>query len=124
LLVIFYIFFVFCLVFFFLYTNNLEGGAPGPAARRSLAVRAPRRVYRGLIVALTASEPAAILLALAVGAVPLWYPLFLLPVLWLRVRQARTGLWQDNPLGARKLGVKAHRLGVVVVLAATLLAIR
>ena len=68
--------------------------------------------------------PAAILLALAVGAVPAWYPLFLLPVLWLRARQARTGLRQDNPLGARKLGVKAHRLGVVMVLAATLLAVR
>jgi 1,4-dihydroxy-2-naphthoate octaprenyltransferase len=106
------------------YSNLNDVAGDRAAGRRSLAVRAPRRVYRGMIVALTVSEPAAILLALAVGAVPAWYPLFLLPVLWLRARQARTGLRQDNPLGARKLGVKAHRLGVVMVLAATLLAVR
>lgn len=105
--------------------SNLNDVAGDRAAgRRSLAVLAPRRVYRGVIAALTASEPAAILLALGVGAIPSWYPLFLLPVLAVRANQVRTGLLQDNPLGARKLGVKAHRLGVVVVLAATLLAVR
>jgi 1,4-dihydroxy-2-naphthoate octaprenyltransferase len=106
------------------YSNLNDVAGDRAAGRRSLAVRAPRRVYRGVIVALTASEPAAILLALAVGAVPVWYPLFLLPVLAVRANQARTGLLQDNPLGARKLGVKAHRLGVVMVLVATLLAVR
>lgn len=106
------------------YSNLNDVAGDRAAGRRSLAVRAPRRVYRGVIVALTASEPAAILLALAVAAVPPWYPLFLLPVLAVRANQARTGLLQGNPLGARKLGVKAHRLGVVVVLVATLLAVR
>ena len=106
------------------YSNLNDVAGDRAAGRRSLAVRAPRPVYRALIVVLTLSEPAAILLALAVGAVPAWYPLFLLPVLAVRVVQARTGLAQDNPLGARKLGVKAHRLGVLVVLAATLLAVR
>ena len=105
------------------YSNLNDVAGDRAAGRRSLAVRAPRRVYRGVIVALTVSEPAAILLALAVGAVPVWYPLFLLPVLAVRANQARTGLRQDNPLGARKLGVKAHRLGVVVVLVANLLAV-
>jgi hypothetical protein len=33
------------------------------------------------------------------------------------------GLVRDQPLAARKLGVQAHRLGVLVVLAATLLAV-
>lgn len=106
------------------YSNLNDVAGDRAAGRRSLAVRAPRRVYRGVIVALTVSEPAAILLALALGAIPAWYPLFLLPVLWLRARQLRTGLGQDNPLGARKLGVKAHRRGVLVVLVATLLAVR
>ena len=106
------------------YSNLNDVAGDRAAGRRSLAVRAPRRFYLGLIVALTASETAAIALALAVGAVPAWYPLFLLPVLALRAGQVRAGLLQDNPLGARKLGVKAHRLGVVVVLLATLLAVR
>ncbi len=106
------------------YSNLNDVAGDRAAGRRSFAVRAPRSVYRGLIVALTLSEPAVIVLALAVGAVPAWYPLFLLPVLAVRAAQARTGLWQDNPLGARKLGVKAHRLGVLVVLVATLLAVR
>jgi 1,4-dihydroxy-2-naphthoate octaprenyltransferase len=106
------------------YSNLNDVAGDRAAGRRSIAVLAPRRVYRAMIVALTASEPAAILLALAVGAIPAWYPLFLLPVLAVRANQARTGLRQDNPLGARKLGVRAHRLGVLMVLAATLLAVR
>jgi hypothetical protein len=44
-------------------------------------------------------------------------------VLAVRARQAQVGLVRDNPLVARKLGVKAHRLGVVLVLVATLLAV-
>lgn len=106
------------------YSNLNDVAGDRAAGRRSFAVRARRSVYRALIVVLTLSEPAAILLALAVGAVPAWYPLFLLPVLAVRAVQARTGLAQDNVLGARKLGVKAHRLGVLVVLVATLLAVR
>lgn len=105
------------------YSNLNDVAGDRAAGRRSLAVRAPRNAYRGVIVALTASEVVAIVLTLALGAVPWWYPLFLLPVLAVRARQVQVGLIRDNPLGARKLGVKAHRLGVVVVLAATLLAV-
>jgi 1,4-dihydroxy-2-naphthoate polyprenyltransferase len=106
------------------YSNVNDVAGDRAAGRRNLATRCPPRVYRGLILALTASEVGAIGLALALGAVPAWYPLFLLLVLGVRAQQVRTGLVQDNPLAARKLGVKAHRLGVVVVLVATLLAIR
>jgi 1,4-dihydroxy-2-naphthoate octaprenyltransferase len=105
------------------YSNLNDVAGDRAAGRRSLAVRAPRGVYRAVIVALTLSEPLAITLTVALGAVPWWYPLFLLPVLAVRARQAQVGLVRDNPLAARKLGVRAHRLGVVVVLAATLLAV-
>ena len=105
------------------YSNLNDVAGDRAAGRRSLAVRAPRGVYRGVIVALTLSEPLVIALTVALGAVPWWYPLFLLPVLAVRARQAQVGLLRDNPLAARKLGVKAHRLGVVMVLVATLLAV-
>lgn len=105
------------------YSNLNDVAGDRAAGRRSLAVRAPRRVYRGVIAALTATEAGAIVLALALGAVRWWYPLFLLPVLAVRARQVQVGLVRDNPLAARKLGVQAHRLGVLVVLVATLLTV-
>lgn len=104
------------------YSNLNDVAGDRAAGRRSLAVLAPRRVYRGVIAVLTAAEAGAIGLALALGAVPWWYPLFLLPVLAVRGRQVLLGLVRDQPLAARKVGVTAHRLGVLVVLAATLLA--
>ena len=105
------------------YSNLNDVAGDRAAGRRSLAVRAPRGAYRAVIAVLTASEPAAIVVALALGAVRWWYPLLLLPVLAVRGRQVQVGLLLDNPLAARKLGVKAHRLGVLVVLVATLLAV-
>lgn len=105
------------------YSNLNDVAGDRAAGRRSLAVRAPRPVYRGVIAALTVAEPAAIVLTLALGALRWWYPLFLLPVLAVRARQVQVGLVQDNVLAARKLGVKAHRLGVLCVLVATLLAV-
>jgi len=106
------------------YSNLNDVAGDRAAGRRSLAVRASRRTYRAVIAGLTAAEAGATVLALALGALRWWYPLFLLPVLAVRARQVQVGLVRDNPLAARKLGVTAHRLGVLVILAATLLAVR
>jgi 1,4-dihydroxy-2-naphthoate octaprenyltransferase len=43
------------------------------------------------------------------------------PVIAIRIGQVRVGLVQRDPLVARKLGIKAHRLGVLLLLAANLL---
>jgi 1,4-dihydroxy-2-naphthoate octaprenyltransferase len=96
--------------------NDLTGDRA--AGRRNMATRTSPSGYRVFIAVLTATEPAAVLAVVALGAVPAWFVFFLVPVLWVRARQVAAGLADGNPLQARKLGIKAHRLGVVVLLAA------
>ncbi|HEY0535576.1 MAG TPA: UbiA family prenyltransferase [Actinoplanes sp.] len=99
--------------------NDVEGDRA--AGRRNLATLVSPGTYGVLIGLLTLLEPVAIVITLVAGAAPLWFGLFLLPVLALRVRQVNAGLVRNQPLAARKLGITAHRTGVVVLVAANLL---
>ncbi|MBQ1093374.1 UbiA family prenyltransferase [Streptomyces sp. B93] len=99
--------------------NDVEGDRE--AGRRNLATSVSARAYRGFVAALSLAETGAIVLALAVGAVPLWFCAFLVPVLVLRARQMRAGLVAGQVLSARKQGVTIHRWGVALLIVANLL---
>ncbi|MFE4670233.1 UbiA family prenyltransferase [Streptomyces sp. NPDC056716] len=103
------------------YSNINDVDGDRDAGRRNLATSVSPRVYRGFIAALSLTETGAIVLALAVDAVPLWFGAFLLPVVCLRARQAYQGLVAGQVLSARKQGVTIHRWGVVLLIVANLL---
>ncbi|MFT2020124.1 UbiA family prenyltransferase [Streptomyces sp. 796.1] len=101
--------------------NDVEGDRL--AGRRNLATLTTAPVYRKIIVATHLLEPVAVAVAIAVGAVPVWFAALLLPLWVLRVQQARAGVGQGNLLQARMLGIKLHRWGVPVLLLANVLAL-
>jgi len=108
-----------------LYSNINDEVGDRAAGRRNLMTICPPGLYRAIIGVLSATE----VIAVAAGIVTVrgsagWFLLLLAPVIAIRIGQVRVGLVQRNPLVARKLGIKAHRLGVVLVLAANLLITR
>ncbi|WP_328915240.1 MULTISPECIES: UbiA family prenyltransferase [unclassified Streptomyces] len=105
-----------------LYSNIKDIEGDRAAGRRTWAVMLPWRIYRKVIAAVSAAETVVLVVGAVTGAVPWWFPLFLLPVVALRLRQLIEGLLLDDPLTARRWGGKAHRLGVVALLAANLVA--
>lgn len=105
------------------YSNLNDAAGDRAAGRRTLAVRLPLAGYRAVIIGLTAAEAVAIGVGAAVGALPWWFALALVPAVLIRVQQVRLGLYRGSPLGARKLGIHALRLDVVTVLAAALVAV-
>ncbi|GAA0934717.1 UbiA family prenyltransferase [Nonomuraea longicatena] len=100
-------------------TNDIEGDAA--VGRRTVAVLTSPRGNRVFLGCVTTANLALIVLPPAVGWVPWWFPLVLLPVVVLRVRQYGSFLSNGNPLLARKRGVVVFRTTVVCLLAAGLL---
>ncbi|OSP43635.1 MULTISPECIES: UbiA family prenyltransferase [unclassified Streptomyces] len=101
--------------------NDIEGDRL--AGRRNLATLTGARTYRAVITVFTLAEPAAVVVAVGVGAVPVWFLAVLLPMLLLRVRQWRTGVAQRQALTARVLGIKTQRLGVLLLMAGNVLTV-
>ncbi len=117
-----------CLFGFFsllvpVYSNMNDIAGDRSAGRRNLATLLAPRYYRGVVAALTGAEFGVVIAAACAGYLAAWFPIALLPVVVLRVRQMRAGLSQGDPLTARRIGIRAHRLGVVLLLAANLIAI-
>ncbi|MBW1598580.1 UbiA family prenyltransferase [Streptomyces sp. JJ38] len=106
-----------------LYSNMNDVEGDRVAGRRNLATMNPAGRYRVIVAAVAFAEPAAVVAAVLLGAVPAWFALVLLPVFALRARQARAGLGERNVLVARILGIKIHRLGVLLLLVANPLAV-
>lgn len=105
------------------YSNMNDVAGDRRAGRRNLATMLSPRAYRAVPATLTCAELAVIVTASLMGVLRFWYPIVLLPLVALRVRQLHAGLVLGDPLTARKTGIKAHRLGVVLLLAANLIAI-
>ncbi|MCT2589580.1 UbiA family prenyltransferase [Streptomyces sp. N2-109] len=103
------------------YSNINDVAGDREAGRRNLATSVPPGVYRWFIAVLSLAESGAIVLAAAVGAVPLWFCAFLLPVVCLRARQAYAGLLAGQELAARRQGITIHRWGVALLVVANLL---
>ena len=107
-----------------LYSNINDRAGDITAGRRNLATMLSPSAYHVVIVLLSATEAGAVLVGCASGGVPWWFLAVLLPLFVLRVRQVLTGVVRGDVLVARKLGGQAHRLGVVLVVVANLLAVR
>ncbi|MER5769528.1 UbiA family prenyltransferase [Streptomyces sp. NPDC001985] len=101
--------------------NDIEGDRL--AGRRNLATMTGPAAYRGVITVLTAAEPAAVVVAVAAGAVPWWFLAVTLPLFALRAVQLRTGVVRREALAARVLGIKCQRLGVVLLMAGNVLVV-
>lgn len=106
------------------YSNINDVAGDRVAGRRNLAILCPPGVYRVFIAVLSLTELGAAVLCVTVSSASAWFLLFLAPVFAIRFKQLRVGLAEANPLAARKLGIQAHRLGVVVLLAANLTLLR
>ncbi|AHH95188.1 UbiA family prenyltransferase [Kutzneria albida] len=102
-------------------TNDIEGDRQ--VGRPTVAVLTSRRGNALFVGAVSAAETALILLAPFVGG-PWWFPLAMLPMIVLRMRQWRTGFVHGDILRARKLGVHVHRLTVLLLVVLDLVVIR
>ncbi|MCC3766761.1 UbiA family prenyltransferase [Streptomyces sp. UNOC14_S4] len=101
--------------------NDIEGDRL--AGRRNLATMTRPAAYRGVITVLTVAEPVAVVVAVAVGAVPWWFLAVTLPLFALRTVQLRTGVVRRKALAARVLGIKCQRLGVLLLMAGNVLVV-
>lgn len=91
-------------------TNDIEGDRT--VGRSTVAARASKRGNRLFIGALTALDFAIIGGSAALGYTPWWFPLAMLPVMALRLRQFVGFASNGNALLARRRGVNVHRVGV------------
>jgi 1,4-dihydroxy-2-naphthoate octaprenyltransferase len=107
---------------FGVYSNTNDVAGDAAARRHTAAALLSRRANTVLIAALSAVEPAVVLLAAAVGATPRWFPLALAPTAALRARQLIVGLSRGDILTARRLGIRAHRTTVAALVVVNLLA--
>ncbi|TCO59782.1 UbiA family prenyltransferase [Actinocrispum wychmicini] len=105
------------------YSNINDVDGDREAGRINLATRISPAAYRGFIGGLSLLELVVIVGALAFGAAPLWFGLFLVPTVVMRARQAHNGLIAGRPLVARKAGVTIHRWGVVALMAGNLVVV-
>lgn len=94
--------------------NDLEGDRQ--VGRRNLATLTTATGYRRVVVAVHVLEPVTVGVAIAVGAVPFWFMLAMIPLYVMRFVQARFGLARGEVLRARLLGIKLHRWGVPVLI--------
>ncbi|HEY3502322.1 MAG TPA: UbiA family prenyltransferase [Actinocatenispora sp.] len=100
-------------------TNDIPGDAA--VGRITVATRVSARGNRTFIGALTVAEIVLVFVAPWAGA-PWWFPLALLPLVAARVGQLVTGLARGDILTARRLGIRAHRLTVVLLVGVNLVA--
>lgn len=94
--------------------NDVEGDRE--VGRINLATRVSMSAYHTFIAGLSLLEFVVVAAALALGAAPLWFGLFLVPTVVMRARQAYDGLKAGKVLVARKAGVTIHRWGVVALI--------
>ncbi|NKY99319.1 UbiA family prenyltransferase [Nocardiopsis alborubida] len=107
---------------FGLYSNTNDAAGDRAAGRITVAALVPRRLNAAFIVAATAAESALITGSTLAGISPWWFPLVLAPVLLMRVAQLFIGFVRGDILRARRLAIHTHRVTVVLLIAAHLLA--
>lgn len=93
--------------------NDVEGDRQ--VGRRNLATLTTPAGYRRVVAAVHLLEPLTVAAAIALGAVPFWFVVPMVPLYAMRFQQARSGLVRGEVLRARLLGIKLHRWGVPVL---------
>jgi 1,4-dihydroxy-2-naphthoate octaprenyltransferase len=101
-------------------TNDVEGDRR--VGRPTVAALVSPRGNAVFIGVLSVAEFLVGAVASATGTAPWWFVLVMLPVTALRARQYLIGFRRGDIMRARKLGFAVHRLSVVLLIAANLLA--
>ncbi|PWW51492.1 UbiA family prenyltransferase [Actinokineospora spheciospongiae] len=106
---------------FGVYSNTADAAGDAAVGRRTVAVLASPAGNRAFITGLSLAEVALVVFAAGLGVGPWWFALALLPAVAVRVAQLRRGVGLGDVLRARKLGLLAHRVTVVSLIAVNLL---
>ncbi|QLJ02489.1 UbiA family prenyltransferase [Streptomyces sp. NEAU-sy36] len=107
---------------FGVYSNTNDVAGDRAVGRPTVAALVSERGNAVFIAALSATEFLIGALASLTGAAPWWFVLLMLPATALRTRQYLTGFVRGDIMTARRTGFTVHRLGVVLMTAANLLA--
>ncbi|HEV7898809.1 MAG TPA: UbiA family prenyltransferase [Planosporangium sp.] len=97
------------------YSNTNDVGGDASVGRSTVAVLAGRRGNLLFIGCLTALDLGLIVGSALLHMAPWWFPLALLPVVVLRLRQFGGFARGGDALRARRRGVNVHRVGVAVL---------
>ncbi|OIJ85108.1 UbiA family prenyltransferase [Streptomyces colonosanans] len=109
---------------FGVYSNTNDIAGDRAVGRPTVACLLSRRGNTLFIGALSVLETAVIIAAALLGVAPWWFPLLLLPVMVARTGQFTTGMVRGDVLRGRLVGIRAHRILVVALVAANLLSAR
>lgn len=107
---------------FGLYSNTNDADGDRAAGRITVATMVSPRVNSIFIIALTAVETLLVTGSHLVGIAPWWFPVALLPVIALRATQLFVGFVLGDILRARRMAIHTHRVTVVLLIGANLVA--
>jgi 1,4-dihydroxy-2-naphthoate octaprenyltransferase len=107
---------------FGVYSNTNDKAADAKVGRRTAATVLSPRGNAIFIAAVSLTETLIIVGSAAIGVAPWWFPLAMLPTVALRATQYYTGFRQGDILRARTLGIRAHRVTVLLLVAVNLVA--
>jgi 1,4-dihydroxy-2-naphthoate octaprenyltransferase len=106
---------------FGVYSNTNDRAADAAVGRRTAATVLSRRGNAVFIAAVSLAEALIIAGSAVIGVAPWWFPLVMVPTVALRALQYHTGFRRGDILRARRLGIRIHRITVVLLVAVNLL---
>jgi len=107
---------------FGVYSNMNDADGDRAVGRLTVAAIAGPRGNACFIAAVSSLEAALVVGSAVLGLAPWWFPLLMSPALALRAAQYVQGIKDGDVLGARKRGITVHRLSVLLMISADLLA--
>ncbi|MFE9640769.1 UbiA family prenyltransferase [Nocardiopsis alba] len=107
---------------FGLYSNTNDADGDRAAGRITVAAKVSPRTNAGFIIVLTAAETLLVTGSYLAGISPWWFPVALLPVALMRLAQLFIGFVRGDILRARRLAIHTHRVTVVLLIGANLVA--
>jgi 1,4-dihydroxy-2-naphthoate octaprenyltransferase len=103
---------------FGVYSNTNDIAGDRAVGRLTVAAQVSPRGNALFIGVLSAAEFLVGLVASLTGVAPWWFVLLMLPVTALRVRQYHVGFGERDILRARRIGIRTHRVCVVLLVVA------
>ena len=107
---------------FGVYSNMNDADGDRAVGRLTVAAVAGPRGNACFIAAVSSLEAVLVVGSAVVGLAPWWFPLLMSPALALRGAQFLQGIKDGDVLGARRRGITVHRLSVLLMISADLLA--
>ncbi|MGH3934158.1 MAG: UbiA family prenyltransferase, partial [Pseudonocardiaceae bacterium] len=109
-------------VLFGVYSNTNDRAGDASVGRLTAATVLSPLGNAAYIAAVSLAETLIIVGSAVLGVAPWWFPLVMLPTIALRAVQYHTGFLGGDILRARWLGIRAHRMTVVLLVAVNLVA--